>query len=581
MEYLKKFFKIGAITFLGLGILGAFTAVGLYLYVAPRLPSIDSLKDTQFQVPLRIYSNDEKLIGEYGEKRRTPLDYDEVPKQLIQAVLGAEDDRFFEHPGVDYQGIVRAVALLVLTGQKVQGGSTITMQVARNFFLSREKTFLRKFSEILLSFKIEAELTKQEILELYLNKIYLGNRAYGVAAAAQVYYGKDIRQLNVAQLAMIAGLPKAPSRYNPIINPERALLRRNYVLGRMQELGYIEEPVYQFAVQEPVTAEMHGQTIEAEATYAAEMVRREMVERYGNEAYTQGYIVHTTIEADLQESANKALRKALLEFETRHGYRGPLFRAEDELDFSNIDEWEEKLSTMEENPMLQLGVVTELVEDGGKQGSAIVFTNDNQLIEICWNGLKWAAPYIDGNQVGFAPKKVSEILQKGDVIHFFIGDKNVYTLGQLPEVEGALVSVRSKDASIISIVGGYNFYRSKFNRAEQAERQPGSNFKPFVYSAALEKGFTAGTLINDAPVVFQDPGLEDTWRPENYSGKFFGPTRLREALVKSRNLVSIRILRSIGVRFAIEYVQKFGFNPDKLPKDLSLALGSASLTPLE
>ncbi|MDH5300268.1 MAG: penicillin-binding protein 1A [Gammaproteobacteria bacterium] len=557
-------------------VLGVIGVVGAYMYIEPRLPETSVLKDTRYQVPLRVYTADGKLMAEFGEKRRQPLKYNEIPEDMIHAVLGAEDDRYFEHPGVDYQGLLRAVGLLVLTGEKMQGGSTITMQVARNFFLSREKTFLRKFSEILLALKIEDELTKEEILELYLNKIYLGNRAYGVGAAAQIYYGKPLNELNLAQMAMIAGLPKAPSRFNPIVNPERSKLRRDYVLKRMHDLKNISDEQYAAAIKEPVTARLHGLAAEIEAPYAAEMVRAQMVARFGEEAaYTEGYRVYTTIDSRLQLQANRSLRYNLLAYEERHGYRGP----EDHvnlLEMGEMDELDKVIKLRPDVSLLQPGVVLQVNEK-----DAYVYIGDGHIAHLCWKGIQWAAPYKDGNYPGPAPKTAADVLAEGDVIRVYDAGGGKWSLGQIPEVEGALVSLRSKDGGMISVVGGYDFDRSKFNRADQALRQPGSNFKPFVYAAALEKGYTAATIINDAPVVFEDSGLEDTWRPENYSGQFFGPTRFREALVTSRNLVSIRILRSIGVQYALEYTKRFGFDPAHLPHDLSLALGSASVTPLQ
>ncbi len=573
--FIKRLLKFGIKSSVILFILGSLTAAGIYLYISPNLPAVDSLRDVRFQVPLRVYSADGKLMGEFGEKRRIPLRYDEIPKQMVNAVVGAEDDRFFEHPGVDYHGLLRAVVVFATTGRKAQGGSTITMQVARNFFLSREKTFLRKFSEILLALRIEQELSKEDIIALYLNKIYLGNRAYGVGAAANIYYGKDISDLNIAQLAMIAGLPKAPSRYNPIVNPSRALSRRNYVLSRMRELGYIDNKVYQKAVAQPVTAQLSQMGIELEAPYAAEMVRNEMFSRFGNDAYTEGYTVYTTLQSRLQRKANRALQYNLLAYEERHGYRGAEQNL-DELEFSEPSEWQAALNKVDNYPILKAGVVIQVNDD-----SILVYQKNGQISHVCWRGLKWAAPYVDGNRAGKAPTNAHEIVSVGDVIRIYDAGRGRWSLGQVPEVEGALVSIDVKNGAIQAIVGGYDFFHSKFNRAAQAKRQPGSNFKPFVYSSALEKGYTAATLINDAPVVFNDAGLEESWRPENYSGKVFGETRLREALVKSRNLVSIRILQDIGINYAINYVKRFGFDPSELPKNLSLALGSATLTPLE
>jgi penicillin-binding protein 1A len=550
---------------------GAFLTIcavlGVYLLIVPNLPSIESLKDVRFQVPLRVYTRDMKLIAEFGEKKRTPLHYEEVPPLMVKAVLAAEDNRFFEHPGVDYQGLLRAAFYLLRTGEKGQGGSTITMQVARNFFLSREKTYLRKLNEIMLALKIEDELSKEEILELYLNKIYLGNRAYGVGAAAQVYYGLSVDQLNVGQLAMIAGLPKAPSRYNPIVNPDRALTRRNYVLGRMRDLEFISEADYQLAMATPDDARLHGLSREVVAPYVAEMVRAEMVSRYEDNAYSEGFNVITSVDSRLQIAANQAHRSALLDYNTRHAYRGPLSRQE-LADDSGEEQWMELLREHREINGLLPALVVAVVEQ-----SAVVYEPHRGMLRIDWSGLSWAAPA--------GAKQAADILQRGDVIYIDEVAEDEWRLMQVPEVEGALVSLDPHDGAIRALVGGFDFDSSKFNRVTQAERQPGSNFKPFTYSAGLEKGFTPASLINDAPVVFEDEGLEATWRPENYSGRVFGPTRLREALVNSRNLVSIRLLRAMGIRYTIDYVSQFGFDKARLPKDLSLALGSGTVTPLE
>lgn len=565
----------------GVGVFLTMLAVlAVTLFVVPNLPPIESLKDVQFQVPLRVYSRDHKLIAEFGEKKRAPLAYEEIPPLMVQAVLAAEDNRFFEHPGVDYQGLLRAAFYLLRTGEKGQGGSTITMQVARNFFLSREKTYLRKLNEIFLALKIEKELSKQEILALYINKIYLGNRAYGVGAAAQVYYGMPVDQLSIAQLAMVAGLPKAPSRYNPIINPARALLRRNYVLGRMYDLGFIDEATHTQARDSLDDARLHGLSKEVTAPYIAEMVRAEMVERYGDTTYSAGYKVFTSVGSAMQIAANKAQRNALLAYDARHGYRGPL--AQHALtEEGGEDQWAPLLRPYREIN----GLFSALVLFTSEQ-SAVVYEPRRGVLRIDWPGLSWAAPSAANGRVGEAPQQAADILSRGDVIYIAEtsdakSGESLWHLAQLPEVEGALVSLNPNDGAIRALVGGFNFQQSKFNRVTQAERQPGSNFKPFTYSAALEKGFTPASLINDAPVVFEDEGLEATWRPENYSGKVFGPTRLRQALVKSRNLVSIRLLRAIGIGYAINYVSRFGFDKKRLPRDLSLALGSGAVTPLE
>ena len=550
-------------------------AAGTLWYVLPKLPGIEVLKNVQMQVPLRVYTQDFSLISEFGEQRRAPLALSEVPPQLIRAVLAAEDDRYYDHPGVDWQGLLRAAIQLVRTGEKTQGGSTITMQVARNFFLTREKTYLRKLNEILLALKIERELSKAAILELYLNKIYLGHRAYGVAAAAQVYYGTDIRSLTLPQFAMIAGLPKAPSTTNPVTNPARAIERRNYVLGRMLELGYITMQEYTDAIDAPVIASLHSPAVKVKAPYIAEMVRAYMLKNYGVAAYTAGYRVFTTVSDRLQTAANRSLSEALLEYAKRHGYRGPEHHVELEME-AEEESWLTQLEGVARLGDLFPALVVDLDEQ-----SVIAYLPDVGPVIIEWSGLSWARPYVNENRRGPAPKKAADILSVGDVIHVQLTEDGQWRLAQIPAIEGGLVAMRPDDGAILALVGGYDFQRSKFNRVTQARRQPGSSFKPFIYSAALESGYTAASLINDAPVVFDDPGLEAVWRPENYSGRTHGPTRLREALTHSRNLVSIRLLNAIGVSNAIEYLGRFGFNTEQLPRNLSLALGSGALSPLE
>ena len=584
MNNMQKFLKILRISskiFIAMMALGVTCLLGLYLYLEPKLPSIEGLSDIQLQVPLRVYSSEGGLIAEYGEKRRAPKAIKDIPLELRQAFLAAEDDRFYEHPGVDYQGILRAVAVLVTTGKRGQGGSTITMQLARNFYLSREKTFARKLNEIFLALKIEQQLTKDQVLELYLNKIYLGNRAYGVAAAARVYYGKTLEELSLPQLTMIAGLPKAPSRYNPIVNPERALLRRNYVLNRMLVLGFISEPDMRFAKAQPVTAGLHDSPVDVSASYVAEMVRHEITNQFGDDAYIKGLNVFTTIDGRLQKAANQSLRHALRAYDIRHGYRG----AEQTIDLKpdGVELSSEESEVLWREAVEDLGVVgglhSALVLEVAEQ-SARVYLRGGRLINLDWDSLKWARKFVDRNTQGEEPKLASDVLKPGDIIRIY-KDGGRWVLGQIPEVQGAITAVRSNDGALQALVGGYDFHHSKFNRAVQAKRQAGSSFKPFIYSAALSRDYTAATLINDAPVVFHDPVLEGTWRPENYSGKFFGPTRLRVALFKSRNLVSIRILRSIGIQYATNFAKKFGFDSSLLPHDLSLALGSGELSPLQ
>jgi penicillin-binding protein 1A len=546
-----------------------------YLYIGPQLPNIEKLQDVRYSVPLRVYTHDGLLMAEFGEQRRRPVSYEDIPERAIQAILAIEDDRFFEHPGIDYQGLIRAGLDVIRTGKKRQGGSTITMQVARNFFLSREKTYLRKLKEIFLALKIEKSLSKQEILELYLNKIYFGQRAYGIGAAARVYYGLPLDELSLEQIAMIAGLPKAPSANNPVSNPKRALQRRNYVLKRMYVLNKIDSQTYLDAVKQVDNASIHAATIDIQAPYVAEMVRNELVQRYGEEVYRLGYQVTTTIDSRLQRAANQATVTALLAYDRRHGYRGVERQVDLVAEASEAD-WEAALVGFESVGGLLPGLVVS-VEDQ----TARVFVRDYGIVDLDWDSLSWAKPYKEVNQQGKAPKTAADILKPGDIIRLESLPESRWQLARVPEVEGALVSLRPNDGAVIALTGGFNFFNSKFNRAIQAMRQPGSSFKPFIYSAALEKGYTAASIFNDAPVVFEDPSLETTWRPENYSGKFYGPTRMRVALVKSRNLVSVRLLRAIGAKYAANYAKRFGFPAEQIHKDLSLVLGSSSATPMQ
>ncbi len=591
---IKKTIIYSFFTGLSLTILGVISLFVLYLVITPKLPSVDTLKDIRLQVPLRVYTKQGGLIAEFGEVKRQPLQYNEFPTLLIQSILAAEDDRFFIHPGVDYKGILRAVFKVLTTGERSQGGSTITMQVARNFFLTREKTYTRKLNEIFLALKIEKELTKKEILALYLNKIYLGKRAYGYAAAAQVYYGKNLGELTLAQIAMLAGLPKAPSRYNPIANSARATLRRNHILRRMyRDLHFIAEPQYQEAVAVIDNSKVHGQQIDVQARYVAEMVRNEMVERFGPETYVDGYSVYTTIDGRLQKKANVALRSALLAYDRRHGYRGIESHAADVSRYiTAVDENSTSVESNDDRDMFELwdDALDDYSSVGQLQPAVVIAvfeqevyarTKEGNIAYMSWSELEWARRYITDDSRGPAIKTAADILQEGDVIYTFPAKKGCSWLAKRPTVAGAMVSLLPGDGAIESLVGGFNYYQSKFNRVVQAKRQPGSSFKPFIYTAALEKGYTAATMINDAPVVFDAPGLEDTWRPENYSGRFYGPTRLRHALIKSRNLVSIRLLRDIGIGYSTRYLKRFGFSAESIPRDLSLALGSGTISPLE
>ena len=571
---MKKLFRWFLVFFLVSSLLAVSAISITYLILEPDLPDVETLRDVQLQVPLRVFSADGKLLGIFGEKRRIPVTIDEIPAQMANAFLAGEDARFYEHPGVDYQGISRAAWSLLTTGEKTIGGSTITQQLARNFFLTSEKTFTRKFKEIFLALKIERQLDKDLILELYLNKIFLGYRAYGVGAAAEVYYGKSTSELSLAQCAMIAALPKAPSRINPIHDPARALERRNYVLNRMLDLGYIDESQHAAASKEQDRAFYHGAIAEISAPYVAEMVRVKALRLLGSKAYTGNYIVITTIDSQLQTAANLAVDKGLEEYDQRHGFRGP----EAHIDLAGrltTEAWNEALKSYRPIAGLEPGVVLEVEDE-----LALVYLRNGQTIALSLEQIKWAAPLINRDRKGRAPKKVSEIMAPGDIIRTRLHDDGTWKLGQLPEVEAALVSLDPMSGDIKALVGGSDFSRSKFNRVTQGRRQPGSSFKPFIYSAALDRGFTVSSLINDAPIVFEDEELERTWKPQNFSQKFYGPTRLREAMVNSRNLVSIRLLRDIGVKYARDYITQFGFQLDELPANLSLALGSASLTPL-
>jgi penicillin-binding protein 1A len=570
----RKLFRRLIIFVLVSSLLGV-SAIGItYLVLEPDLPDVETLRDVQLQVPLRVFSEDGKLLGIFGEKRRIPVTVEDMPEQLKQAFLAGEDARFYEHPGLDYQGITRAVWSLATTGEKTIGGSTITQQLARNFFLTSEKTWTRKVKEAFLALKVERKLDKDQILELYLNKIFLGHRAYGVGAAAEVYYGKSTNQLSLAQSAMIAALPKAPSRINPITSPERALERRNYVLNRMLELGYIDKPRHDAALKEPDRAFYHGAIAEISASYVAEMVRVRALELLGSRAYTGGYVVVTNINSRLQTAANLAVSNGLEEYDQRHGFRGPEAHV-DLADKVTTADWSEILLPHRPVSGLEPGLVVET-----EQELALVYLRNGQTVALSLADMKWAAPFIDRDRKGRAPRTAEDIMLPGDIVRARLHNDGNWKLGQLPEVESALVSLDPLSGDIKALVGGYDFARSKYNRVTQGRRQPGSSFKPFIYSAALEKGFTVASLVSDAPIVSEDTELERTWKPQNFSRKTYGPTRLREAMVNSINLVSIRLLRDIGVEYTRDYTERFGFERNEIPANLSMALGSASLTPL-
>ena len=574
MKKSAYFWRKGLWALISLFFLGLVVFAALYLYLQSQLPNVDSLKTVQLQVPLRIYTQDGKLIQEYGEKRRIPVKYEDIPPTLVHAILATEDQRFFDHPGVDIFGLGRAAVRMIQTGTKSQGGSTITMQVARNFFLERKKTFLRKFNEILLAIKIDQQLSKEKILELYLNKIYLGNRAYGVGAAAQVYYGKKLNELSLAQLAMIAGLPQAPSAQNPIANPLAAKKRRDHVLERLLEEEYISEDEYHQAINEPLTATYHGATLDLDAPYVSEMIRQSLYQHFGSDAYTKGYKVYTTIKAPLQQAANDSVAKGLLAYEKRHGYRGPVANIGDPKALSN-SEIQSQLASYPSVYHLHPFVITDI-----DFRTAKAIDRHGKQVTIPWKGIEWARPALKKGWVGKKPTETQQVLSLGDVV-YLKQEQNDWYLSQIPDVEAALVALNPDNGAIEALVGGFSFQRSKYNRATQTSRQPGSCFKPFVYAAALNKGYTLSTMVNDAPIVVDDPSLPDLWRPQNSNRKFNGPMRLKEGLVRSRNMVSIRILDDIGIDYAIEFITQFGFAKSSLPKGLSLALGSLSVTPLQ
>jgi len=559
------------------GLLLAVIAVGVaYWLIAPRLPSVAVLKDYHMQVPLRVLSADGKLIASFGETRRIPVDIENVPDRLKHAVLSAEDADFYHHPGVDWHGIARAAWHVIVTGgDKGSGGSTITQQVARNFFLSPEKLYSRKITEIFIALRIEHELTKDQILELYLNKMFLGHRSYGVGAAAEYYYGKTLDQLTVAECALIASTFQLPSAVNPINSPKRAIARRNWVLSEMLRHDYITKAVYEQAIAEPNHAYPHEQPIEVDAPYLAEMVRRQVLDRFGNDALTEGYVVRTTVQSGRQQAAVEALRDGLVAYDHRHGWRGP--EAHQDLPAnSGESEFDNLLSSYGIISGMQPGLVT---ASDAKQATVYLPSHESVILDLA--AVAWARPHINDDRVGAAPTKVDSVLKRGDIIRLSRDDKGDWQLAQIPAAQSALTSINPEDGSIQALVGGFNFVRSKFNRAVMAARQPGSSFKPYLYSGAFDRGFTPASIINDAPLALPDPSKPNgIWTPANDDGKFAGPMRLREALVQSKNLVSIRLLDAIGVRYMREYATRFGFSPDAIPANLSMALGTASVSPM-
>lgn len=556
-------------------LLGIFGLSCSYVYLEPSLPSVESMRNVELQVPLRVYTRSGDLIGQIGAERRIPVSYAQIPLIIKQAFLAAEDDRFFQHHGIDYWGLLRAIAVDIATGQRAQGASTITMQAARNMFLTFDKTWRRKLEETFLTYRMEHEFTKEQIFGLYLNVIFFGERAYGVAAAAQTFFGKPLDELTVAQAATLAGIAQVPSRYNPIVNPQFAKVRRTYVLRRMRELGFISPAVAAAANAEPIDATEHGPAYDVEAQYIAEMVREEMLRRFGPRAETAGYKVYTTIDGRLQSAANRAVRLGLIEYDRRYGYRGPAGH----VDLQGRAQPEALEALLDPYP--SIGLLTPAVVVSVADTSADVFVKSIGPQTMSWDGLSWARKARADGPPGPMPKSAADVLARGDVVYVVTDRAGAAQLAQVPEAEAALVALDPSDGAVAALVGGFDYFTNKYNRAVQAKRQPGSGFKPFLYSAALDDGFTPASILLDAPIVMDDPGMESVWRPENSERDFRGPMRLREALVWSRNLASIRLLRQMGIKYATEYATRFGFDGAGLPQNLTLALGTLQVTPLQ
>jgi penicillin-binding protein 1A len=551
-------------------LVGVFALACTYVYLVPSLPTSESMHNIEMAVPLRVLTGDGQLIYRFGEERRIPLQYDDIPPLVREAVLAAEDDRFFEHGGVDWMGFARAAFKVVVSGSAVQGGSTITQQAARQLFLTLDKTLRRKLAELFLTWRMERDFTKEQILSLYLNKIYFGERAYGIAAAAEIYYNTKVDELSVAQVATLAGTIQRPSR-NAVSNPKAAKARRSYVLGRMLKLGYIDQATADAAAQEPVASRGYAQITDVEADYVAEFARQQVVDMFGEQAVNAGYTVYTTIQGNRQTAANFAERQGLLDYDQRHGYRGRLGKV-DLSPAPETDELDDKLEDFRPVKLLLPAIVTKVAGN-----SAEVYIRDQGAAHIGWDDMSWAS------KAGrAAPTKAEDVVKRGDVVFVTSEGKGKARLAQLPEAQAALVALDPKDGAIVSLVGGFDFFTNAYNRAIQAQRQPGSGFKPFIYSAALDNGVTpATTFLNLPPVLDEGNDTEGKWRPQNDGGKISGPMRVREALVNSVNNVSIRLLQRIGLQAAIEHAARFGFDPETMPHDFTLALGTLSASPLQ
>lgn len=590
MKFIKRLFILSLICI----ILGVTTIFGFYFYVKPDLPDVATLRDVQLQTPMQVYSQDGKLISQFGEKRRIPLRLEEMPPELIEAIIATEDSRFYEHYGFDPIGITRAAIAVVASGSAKQGASTITQQLARNFYLSNEKKIMRKIKEIFIAIHIEQLLSKQEILELYLNKIYLGYRSYGIGAAAQVYFGKEVKDLTLSEIALIAGLPKAPSTMNPIYSVERATNRRNVVLQRMLDERYITQTQYEQARNEPLMSKYHGAEIELNAPYVAEIARAWMVERYGEEAYTSGMIVTTTVDSKQQQAANNAAINNLLAYDERHGYRG-----------AEKIVWKEGQTALSQQQMDDhlkneptYGDLSPAIVTAVSNKSANVWVKGQGQQDIQWDGMNWARRFLTDERQGPVPNKASDILAVGEQIWVrnvakTNSDANTDTenekqnlepqwhLSQVPNANTAFVAMDPENGAVLALVGGFNFVHNKFNRATQSVRQVGSSIKPFIYSAAIDKGMTLATLINDAPINQWDKSQGTAWRPKNSPPTYIGPTRLRIGLAQSKNVMAVRVLRAVGLDETREYLTRFGFDINQVPRSETIALGAGSLTPVK
>ncbi len=593
MKFIKRLFIFSLICM----ILGVSAIFGMYLYVKKDLPNVDELRHVELETPMQVFSSDGKLIAQFGEKKRIPVKYEDIPQDLIDALIATEDSRFYSHYGVDPIGITRAALVVAMSGSAKQGASTITQQLARNFFLSNEKKIMRKIREIFLAIEIERMLSKEEILELYVNKIFLGYRSYGFGAAAQTYFGNNLEDLTLSELATLAGMPKAPSTMNPIYSLNRATGRRNIVLRRMLEEGYISQQEFDDARAEEIKSKYHGAEIELSAPYVAEIARAWMLERYGEDAYTSGMRVYTTVDSKLQDAANKAAINNLYDYDERHGYRTPRLSAWEAGETAlTSDEINRFLRPHPIYGKLRPAVVTQIEEQ-----SATVHIKGRGENEIVWDQMKWARPFINDDSQGLAPSKAADIMKlgqlvwvraiddapEGEVADVTENEENitetntVWRLSQVPEANTAFVAMNPENGQVLSLVGGFNFVHNKFNRATQSVRQVGSSIKPFIYSAAIDEGMTLASLINDAPVNQWDRSQGTAWRPKNSPPQYVGPTRLRIGLATSKNVMAVRVLRAVGLDDTRNYLTRFGFEIDELPRSETIALGAGSLTPVK